>query len=199
MEILLNGKKQDLGMYDKIDDMRELIKFIHTFIGEDIVKTVEIDEEEYTAEEIEAGLNLDMDAVSRVNLKTTDDKKKARENIKANVIEELPEMRDNFQQAAAEFALGDEEKGYEMVHDTLKNLEWIVLKIEVSLKRNDDEDGLEEINSIKEGFDGILKELDSEINTDRKGALTEMAEKASNLVKRLEELVEISDTTDTTS
>lgn len=195
MDILLNGKKQDLGIYNKINDMQELIKFVHTYIGEGIVETVEIDEKEYTAEEIEAGLNLDMDTVSRVNMKTTDDIDKARENIKTNMIEELPQMRENFKQATTEFALGDEDRGYEIVHDTLRKLEWIVLKIEVSLKRNDDEEGLEEINSIKEGFDEILKELDTETDTDWKGTLMEMAEKASNLVKRLEELVEISDTT----
>lgn len=192
MDILLNGKKMDLGIYNKINDMQELMRFIRKFMGEGIVETVEIDKEEYTAEELEAGLNLDMDSVSRVNIKTIEDASKARESIKANLIKKLPQMRDNFKQASTEFALGDEDKGYQLVYYTLQELEWIVFKIEASLKRNDGEEDLEEINAIKEGFDEILEELDSEKDTDWKGSLSRMAEKAGNLVQRLEELVEAS-------
>lgn len=42
MDILLNGKKMDLGIYNKINDMQELMRFIRKFMGEGIVETVEL-------------------------------------------------------------------------------------------------------------------------------------------------------------
>ena len=153
MQLYIDGEKQDLSEYES-DNLAGLLEEVKSNFEGRMIHSLKVDGESMNPESLD--FNPPLDEVESIDIESIEIKRLLEEAVD-KLQRHAPEVRKGFQQAQAEFLLGDNDKGYEKLLSSLEDLEWCALFL-LKMKKNSQVDlDTEKIKALEEGLKRVKK------------------------------------------
>ena len=153
MQLYIDGEKQDISEYES-DNLADLLFEVENHFEGKKIHSLKVDGEDVNPEGLD--FNPPLDEVESIDIESIEIKRLLEEALD-KLQRRAPEVRKGFQQAQAEFLLGDNDRGYEKLMSSLEDLEWCALFL-LKMKKNSQVDlDTEKIAALEEGLNRVKK------------------------------------------